>query len=207
MKIISSIFFSLLLSYPHPAKAQLLAGVAYGTYNVPGTSSGKFRGMGPTLKVALRREESVLFAEASLYNNNNRPAQTASLIDENGMPINAETSDSYSIKHLQFGFSKLIGGEDNSVRFMLGGGITTSFVSTTTKYSIANINKEKLSRSIFGFHSNIGLQWNIKPVILELKGNFDLVLKPIEPDNSDNTSHILTSTRLGILIPLTKRDD
>ena len=90
---------------------------------------------------------------------------------------------------------------------MLGAGLSAGFVKITRKYTLANISSTTTDNAIYGFNFNAGLQWNIKPVILELKGNLDLMLKPVEPDNSDNGSHFINSTRIGILIPITRQKD
>jgi hypothetical protein len=52
----------------------------------------------------------------------------------------------------------------------------------------------------YGFSFNAGVQYNIKPVVLELRGNFDLVVKQLD---HDDVSNILTNLRLCITVPIT----
>jgi hypothetical protein len=47
-----------------------------------------------------------------------------------------------------------------------------------------------------------GAQYNFGPAIIELKGNLDIILKPI--DTYSNSSNILKNTRLSVLVPFKK---
>ncbi len=203
-----NIFVALSLFITTISFAQLSAGLAYGTFNVPGADE-KFKGYGPSLCIAYTggKETQQGFLNASLYNK----AQTglSGIYDDQGQYIgDADVTKKYSIKHIQLGFKQSLAGDftDSRMNCFLGGGVAVSFVKTTNKYSLPGytIPDDKLNRTLWGFHFNTGGQLRLKPVVLELSGNFDLVLKPITTDGGDNVSNILTSLRLAVFIPIIK---
>lgn len=204
-KIIAFTFFIVIGS---PVFAQLFAGGAYGTFNVPGASS-KFRGNAPSFYVAYTGDDDSqqLFFDVSLYKKNQSGFSTGIYNDQGQFIGSAETVYKYSITHLQLGFKKCLAGDfsDSKFNFFLSGGIAVSFNKFTTTYQLAgyNIPDDQLKRTMFGFHFNTGGQVRLKPIIIELRGNFDLLLKPVTVEY-DAKSNILSSTRIGVLFPLTK---
>lgn len=207
MKKLYIVFVVTLFSFS--ANAQLNLGAAYGTFNIPGMTYGRFKGYGPTLKFMYRREESQFFFDATLLSKKDRPTETIAVKDENGMIVgNASGSENYSIKHFQLGFSNMLTDYENPVRFFLGGGLSYSLIKNTNKYSLTGFDfEDQVSKTTsYGFNFSAGLQWKIEPITLELKGNLDLMLKPMEAGN-DEATHFVGGTRLGILIPITKENE
>ena len=205
-----TITFFLFLFIAKLSAAQLMAGAAFGTFNVPGASQ-KFKGYGPTVNIDYtmgEEDDAQLFLDVSLYNKARNVYQTAMYDADNAFIGSAATNVNYSIKHIQLGFKKSMAGDfaDSKFNYFLGGGAAFSFVTTTYKYSLAGYKfaDDKVNRTLFGFHFNTGGQWIQKKFVLELKGNMDIMLKPVTIDGGDNTSNILTSLRLGILVPITK---
>jgi hypothetical protein len=183
--------------------SQLVAGASIGTFNIPGASN-RFKGIGPTIKIEYRKSGQAMYLDASLYNKEEDAGET-DITDENGLLLGeAETKAHYSIKHLQLGFKRSLGHDlvEPGFSFFLGGGIAFSLIKTTYKYTLPgyNVPDDKYNRSIFGFHFNAGAEYNIKSVIIEFKANFDLLIKPLV----SGESYIITGSRLGVLIPLTK---
>lgn len=191
------------------ASAQLNLGVGYGTFSIPGMTYGRFKGYGPTLKLMYRREESQFFFDAALLSKKNRPTETIAVKDENGMVVgNATGAENYSIKHFQLGFLNMFTDYEKPVRFFLGGGLSYSLIKNSNKYSLPGFDiQDKVSKTTsYGFNFSAGLQWKIEPITLELKGNIDLMLEPMEAGN-DEATNFVGGTRLGILIPITKGND
>jgi hypothetical protein len=141
------------------------------------------------------------------FYNKELPGDGFTIYDVSGMPIgHAEQTDKYSYKHLQLGFKGSFGKKFNKegFSFFLGGGIVVSFAKVVSEYRYPgyDIPDDKISRTLFGFHFNAGGQYNFGPITLELESNFDLVLKPLVLNS--NTSNVISASRLGILVPLTK---
>ena len=205
-KIITLVFFFIINS---SSFAQLSAGVAYGTFNTPGAER-KLRGTAPTLSVTYTGDEETqqLYFDASLYKKEQTGFET-SIYDDQGMYIgSAQTTKQYSIIHLQLGFKRSFAGnfDDSKFNGFVGGGIALSFNKVSFKYDYSGykIPDDEIKRTMVGFHFSTGGQLHLKPVIIEIRGNFDLVLKPITIEGGDNKSNLLTSLRLGVLVPLTK---
>ncbi|MEJ0102813.1 MAG: hypothetical protein WDO19_09765 [Bacteroidota bacterium] len=202
MKKIISLF--LLTSIYYTAYSQILAGASIGTFNIPGAAD-KFKGIGPTIKVEYSMSgETSAYLDASLYNKQETKG-TTTITDADGALIGeADTKARYSIKHVQLGLKRLFGRgfDEKGFSFFLGGGAAASFVKTTFKYTLQgnNIPDSKYNDIIFGFHFNTGFQYNFNFVILELKANFDIMTKPLVSGDS----YIMSASRIGILIPLTK---
>jgi hypothetical protein len=189
--------------------AQLSVGASFGTYSVPGATYD-LKGFAPTLRIEYTggEETQQIFLDATLFTKN-FPAGSTDIYDGNGSYLGyALTKQFYSIKHLQLGFKRSLAGDftDSKFNCFLGAGVAACFVGTKYKYSLTGqlIPDEKINRNIFGFHFNTGGQWRIKKIVLELKGNFDIVLKPVEVRGGDNASYIITSLRAGIMIPIVK---
>jgi hypothetical protein len=202
-KCISAILFLFIFKATF---SQLLVGLAYGTFNVP--AAYNFKGYGPTLRIEYTGENETqqLFLDASLYKKSQNGYGTQIYNDQAVYIGTTESITNYNIWQLQLGFKRSLAGDFDESRLncFLGGGVAASFVKTTQKYSLAgySIPDNKLIRSLFGFHFNTGAQLRLKPFVLELRGNFDLVLKPITIEAGDNTSNILTSLRIGITYPI-----
>lgn len=199
------ILFFLIITAQIYSSAQLYAGASYGTFNIP---AAEMKGFGPTLKIEYvgYNERQAAYLDFSYYQKNTE-GNGVTIYDGNGMPVGyAEETDKHSYKHLQLGFKGGFGKKFNKkgFSFFLGGGIAVSFAKMVAKYTSPgyNIPDDKINRTIFGFHFNAGGQYNFGPVTLELKANFDLVLKPLVLNSS--TSNVISASRLGILIPLTK---
>ena len=186
------------------ASAQLMVGAAVGTFNAYAAAE-KFKPIGPTIKIEYADSYSQsVYLDCSLYNKT-QDAGTTTITDIDGAYIGeAETTVKYSIKNLQLGFKRIMGKNlsEKGFSFFLGGGAALALVKSTYKYHLSgeNISDSKYNQSIFGFHFNAGVQYNFSILIVELKGNFDIMLKPI----AGGDSYLTSGTRLGVIIPLTK---
>jgi len=190
--------------------AQLCVGAAFGTFNNPG-SDFKFRTLGPTLMLEYSNNEEVeYYLNASFYKKT-LDSYTSTVYDENGFMIgDASITETYNYKYLQVGFKTSLAGDfsDTRFNFFAGGGGALGFVSNQYKYDIPGYDKatQKLNFVIYGFNFNTGMQWRLKPVTIELKGNLDFSLKPVVAGNEGGYlgAYTLTSLRLGAFIPITK---
>jgi hypothetical protein len=201
--------FLCLLFLGQSVKAQFSAGLAYGTFRVLGANKD-FRGTGPTLllKYTGGEENQEFFLDASLYNKKFIGSETQ-IYDADGFSLGyAATKESYSIKHIQLGWKQALGGNftDTKLNCFLAAGGVVSFIKTSYKYDLSGykIPDDFVKKIAYGFHFSTGGQWRIKPIVLELRGNFDFVLKPIEVAGGENNTYFLTSLRLGIVVPLIK---
>lgn len=198
-------FLFLAISMCYTASSQIMAGASLGTFNIPGASV-KFKGFGPTIKLEyIMSDRTSAYLDASLYNKEEDGGETA-ITDADGAFIGAAaTKAKYSIRHLQLGFKGFFGRDlsEKGFSFFLGGGAAASLVKTTYKYTLPgyDVSDSKYNNTIFGFHFNAGVQYNFNPIILELKANFDLMLKPLVT----GSSYVISASRLGVLIPLTKQ--
>lgn len=201
-----AIFFFLAISISYAASSQLMAGAGVGTFNIPGASS-QFKGIGPTLKAEyLMSERTSAYLDVSLYNKNQDAGETTTITDADGAFIGeAATRVGYSIRHLQLGFKGVFSKDfsEKGFSFFLGAGAAASLVKSTYKFILPGyeIPDSKYHNTLFGFHFNAGVQYNFTPIIVELKANFDLMLKPIVTGDS----YVISASRLGILIPLTRQ--
>jgi hypothetical protein len=183
--------FSFLVSLN--AKSQSFLGLGFGTFNIPGANEFRFRGTGPTLKYEYitRNERSSLYADLSYY--------SKSYTDGN------QVNTTYTYYYSQLGFKEfLFDADSHKLIPYLGGGFALLSNKTDASYQGSGSGSFSTSenRFLWGFHSNIGLQYNIKPVIIELRGNLDLILKPLE--ESSSVSNILTNLRLCVSLPFSK---
>lgn len=189
--------------------AQLSVGAAYGTFKNPG-SSIKFRGWGPTLMLEYTNEDDAeVYLNFSLYKKS--ITTLSEPIYEDDVVIGNKTiTETYNYKYLQLGFKRALVGDfsDTRVNWFAGGGGALGFVNSKDKYETSGneVSTVKGNYLIYGFNFNTGVQWRINPVVIELKGNLDFSLKPIVGSNGGGYvgAYILTSTRLGILVPITK---
>jgi hypothetical protein len=190
--------------------AQLCVGAAYGTFNNPGHVP-KFRGMGPTLMLEYSNNEEVeYYLNASFYKKS-IIGYTEPIYDQNSVVVGNESmTETYHYTYLQLGFKRALAGDfsDTKFNFFAGAGGALGFVSSQYQYERTGNepSTEKGNYLLYGFNFNTGMQWRIKPVTIELKGNLDFSAKPIVASNADDYvgAYILTSLRLGVFIPITK---
>jgi opacity protein-like surface antigen len=206
-KNIQTLFFVLLTGLINAASAQTFIGAGYGTFNVPGAVN-KFRGWGPTVKLehVLDNEVVVAYFDLSRFRNT-RNNNSVSLYDDGGNRVgSADTETEYAYLYAQTGLKVLFFGrvEDKKILPYAGGGIALVKATTTTSYKtpLTTIDDDKYRRFIFGFHISAGLQCNLQQVVLELRGNFDIDIKPLTDDS--DVSNILRNLRVCALIPLLK---
>lgn len=163
----------------------------------------KFRGMGPTLKYEYSEYSQSAYAEVSYYAKS-LDAGTVDVYDNNGIPQGyATATEKFSFIYTQLGFKQFFNGDIDEKRFhpYVGGGLAFLYKTIRTSYHSDagyNLSDDVYKKWLWGFHFNAGVQYNIKPVILELRGNFDIILKPLV----DGNSNILTNLRLVALVPL-----
>ncbi len=191
------------------AFAQSFFGAGFGTFNIPGAIN-KFRGTGPTVKyeyITGDQRQSV-YADLSFFSKRQQ-GDSRPVYDASGNLLgSAETEITFSYIYTQLGFKKLFVGDADERKVLpyTGGGIALVFANSATRYesNVSAFPEEKVKRFIFGFHFNAGLQYNLKAVILELRGNLDIDLKPLVNDGASDVSNVLTNLRLSVLIPITK---
>jgi hypothetical protein len=201
-----AILFFIATGIFYAAYPQIMAGASVGTFNIHGAGE-KFKGVGPTIKLeyGMSDDKSTSYLDGSLYIKRCNSAETT-ITDSAGVVIGqANTKAYYSIKHLQLGLKRMFARDvsEKGLSFFFGGGIAVSSVKTTYKYTLPgyNIAESKITNTLFGFHFNGGAQYNFDPIIIELKGNLDLMLKPLVTGDS----YAISTTRLGVTIPLTKQ--
>ena len=187
------------------ASSQFMVGASIGTYNIPGAGN-KFKGIGPTIKVEYgMTDRQSSYLDASLYNKEEYFGETTITNSSGAVIGRADTKVHYSIKHLQLGLKRIFVRDwsDKGLALFFGGGIAVSQAKTTYKYTLPGyeIPDDKFSKTIFGFHFNAGVQYNLAPVIIELKGTLDIMIKPLVRGDS----YVMSTTRLGVLIPLKKQ--
>ncbi len=189
------------------AKAQTYAGAGFGTFNIP-AASNKFRGWGPTIKLehVFDNEIVTTYFDLSHFVKNTQ-GSSVSVYDNAGNNIgSADAQTTHSYLYAQTGLKAVFFGEVSEKKILpyLGGGIALVYANATTSYksSAASLDDDKMKRFIFGFHLSAGLQYYLQPLVLELRGNLDIDLKPLVPDS--NVSNILSNTRLTVLLPLSK---
>lgn len=160
-------------------KSQALLGAGYGTFNIPGAST-KLNGTGATLKFEYigNSQRTSGYLDVSYY------AKT-------------QVDTKYSYIYSQLGVKKLLGGDADQKKVLpfIGGGFALVFANSKTS-------GQNNPRTIFGLDFHAGLQYNIKPVILELKGNLDLDFKPLVENSG--VSNIMTNLRFCVLVPISK---
>lgn len=194
------------------SKAQIFVGAAFGTYNVPGMSTGPFKGFSPVLKLAYMPKGPVgdqFFLNASVYTKNVNNG-TENVYDGGGTLLGAATSEiAYHMRHLHLGFTKVLGSRDNEYevpKFFTGAGASILQVKNVYTYEINGIKKtpEINTRWLYGFHFNAGVQYKVNPFLIQLQGNFDFMLAQIERDATEEAGYFVFGTKLGVLIPISK---
>lgn len=184
-------------------KAQLLVGGGVSTFHVP---ADDFRVLGPTVKLEYVYPEGrrVLYWDAS-YFTKGIDAGSTSIYNSDGILVaTPQTTYKYNYIYNQLGFKALFAGDFDERKLLpfIGGGVAVIFKQTKAIYAASpGIKSDPYRQTLFGFHFNAGVQYNIKPVVLELKGNFDIVLKPV---SKDDVSNIVTNLKLCIYVPITK---
>jgi len=184
------------------ANCQSYVGAGFGTFNIPGATV-KFRGFGPSLRYEYIQENQRISAYIDVaYLTKSLDGGTADIYNSSGLPIRSvPTTNKFSYIYSQLGFKALLGAEadDRKVIPYIGGGIAVLYRTVRSSYQTTYNVSDNVDRSwLYGFHFTAGLQYNFKPVILELRGNLDIILKPLVDDNSN----ILTNLRLSAIIPI-----
>jgi opacity protein-like surface antigen len=178
------------------AKSQSFVGAGFGTAKVSGEP---FRVFGPTFKYehfADNRSQSYYF-DLTYFSKS-----------ENG---NYSNPNDYTKKnsyiYAQLGFKALLSGDADEKKVIpyIGGGIALSMINQKNIINNNSAAAVKSSESLFnyGFHFSAGIQYYLKPAILELRGNLDINLKGLAANFSD-ASNALTNTRVCVLIPISK---
>jgi len=149
--------------------------------------------------------------------------RSALYIDATGFKRNESNSNSYLDSGMQLipydekytywhimlhaGFKAFLNGDADKKAplIFLGGGFADcislnrhSALGTDPQHPLSLDNK--WTDNSFGLGFLAGAQYYLKPVIIELKGNLDFVLKPISEYAGSTNVH--TDTRLTILVPL-----
>jgi hypothetical protein len=184
--------------------SQLCIGAGFGTFHIPGASD-PFRVFGPTLRIEHLPENGrcVPYLDIS-YFSKSEPEGTTELYNANGMPIGAASvTTKFSYIYNQLGFKCLLGSDPDEKKVVpyIGGGMAFIYARQSTSFlSTVNAPDNVQGSFLYGFHFNAGIQYNVKAVVLELRGNLDIILKPLV----DAESNILTNLRLSVTVPITK---
>jgi hypothetical protein len=194
----SALFIFLSFATGSTAYSQIYLGAGYGTFNVPGASM-KFRGDGPTFRFEYTKPDykTSLFVDVS-YFEKSVPEGTTQIYDNNGVPIgNASVTDKYSYIY------NTVGGKfkfsDRKFSPYLGAGIAVVFARQQPSFQPSyNVSGSAQSMVTEGFHFDAGLQYDTGPVMLQLQGNLDIVLKVLV----DDVSNVMTNLRFTILVPV-----
>ena len=127
--------------------------------------------------------------------------------DTQGQDIHYQANDTYDRIIMHLGFKRCITGDIDEKKLILitGAGFANCISLTKTKmlgtdplYPFEET--IKTTENSFGLTFLGGVQYYLKPVIIELKGNLDLLLKKVTIYGEETNVH--TSTRLTISIPL-----
>ena len=151
-------------------KSQTFVGAGYGTFNIPGSDYNSFRGMGPTVKIEHISDDETgsIFIDVSSF--------TKSFSSVN------QYAYKYTYLYSQIGFKKFFSSYAIH-RFIPFAGAGVALLTNKTSVTFTGNNTESTSsdnRFLWGFHFNAGVQYSLKKVTFELKGNFDLTLKPLQ---------------------------
>jgi opacity protein-like surface antigen len=186
------------------AKSQTYLGAGIGTFNVPGAIN-KFRGFGPTIKFEYLPAQAALYIDLSRFSKKIDEG-SVDLHDNSGNVVGkADAQTTFSYLYSQLGLKVFFAAaHEKKLLPYACGGTALIFANTTTSYAsnVYTVDDDKMNRFIFGFHLGVGLQYDLKSVMLELRGNLDLDTKPLVNDGSSDVSNVLTNTRLSVLIPL-----
>ena len=183
----------------HPtAHSQVYLGAGYGTFNVPGASMS-FRGTGPTFRFEYGQPDyhTSLFIDVS-YFQKSLDGGTTQIYDINGVPVGtASVTDKYSYIYNTVGFKTKF--NDRKFSPYLGGGVAIVFAKQQPSFHPSyNVTGDAQHMVTEGFHFNAGLQYDAGPVLLELQGNLDIVLKVLV----DDVSNVMTNLRLTAVVPV-----
>jgi|GEM_PF-4790667 len=180
------------------AHSQVYLGAGYGTFNVPGASMS-FHGTGPTFRFEYTKPDyrTSVFVDVS-YFEKSLDGGTAQIYDNNGVPIgNAMVTNKYSYIYNTVGFKAKF--SDRKISPYLGGGVAIVFARQKPSYEPSySVSGDVQTMVTEGFHFNAGLQYNTGPVLLELQGNLDIVLKTLV----DDVSNVMINLRLTALVPV-----
>lgn len=181
--------------------AQLMAGGGYGTFNIP---ADPMRGFGPTAKIEYLNGVMSAYWDASYFSKANDAGYTT-IYNYDGIPVGAaKTTQYYQYLYNQIGLKAFLFGDFDDKKLLpyLGGGMAVVVETQRLKFKGDPAVSDFIYRKIhLGLHFNAGLQYNLNPVMLELRGNFDLIFRPI---GGDDVSNVLTNLRLCVMIPVTQ---
>jgi hypothetical protein len=196
---IRPVLFILVLSIiGQKVHSQVYLGAGYGTFNVPGASM-KFRGYGPTFRFEYTKPDYKvsMFVDVS-YFQNSIDGGTTQIYDNNGVPVGmAAVTDKYTFIYNTIGFKTRF--SERKVSFYLGAGAAIVYAKQTPSFQPSyNVSGQGQSMWDEGFHFNAGVQYNTGPVMLQLQGNLDIVLKVLV----DDVSNVMTNLRLTATVPV-----
>ncbi len=186
------------------ARSQLCVGGGFGTFHVPGAST-PFRVFGPTLRIEHLPENGriVPYLDISYFSKSFSEGSTE-IYNGNGVPQgSANVNTKFSYIYNQLGFKVMLGGDADEKKVVpyLGAGAALIYARQSTSYqSTFDVPDDKSWSFLYGFHFSAGIQYNVQSVVFELRGNLDIILKPLV----DDVSNILTNLRLSATIPITK---
>jgi hypothetical protein len=184
--------------------SQLCVGGGFGSFHVPGAST-PFRAWGPTLRIEHLPEDgrTVPYLDISYFSHTYSEGSTE-IYDMFGAPLGeAQVNTKFSYIYSQLGFKHLLGADPDEKRIIpyIGAGIAVTYVKQLATYqSTINVPDDVSATFIFGAHYSAGIQYNARYAVFELRGNLDIVLKPLV----DDVSNIATNLRLSVTIPITK---
>jgi len=192
------LILSVCLGLRPAAHSQVYLGAGYGTFNVPGASMS-FKGSGPTFRFEYTKPDyrTSIFIDVS-YFQKSLDGGTARIYDNNGVPVgNATVTNKYSYIYNTVGCKAKFSYKKFSP--YLGGGVAIVFARQKPSFQPSyNVNGGAQSMVTGGFHFNAGLQYDTGPVLLELQGNLDIVVKTLV----DDVSNVMTNLRLTALVPV-----
>lgn len=187
-------------------QAQFLVGAGIGSETLH-ISSNKPRQFTPHINVEFITSEmrGTIFFDITRYRN--KVDYFGEFTDDQGQTIPYDGNDTYDRFIMHLGFKKMLTDDIDARKLVLftGSGIANclSFTKTITKGAVPQFPFEETTKKIensYGLTLLAGVQYYIKPVIIELKGNLDILLKKVNAYDGSTTIH--TNTRLTILLPL-----
>lgn len=187
-------------------QAQILVGVGIGSENMH-ISSYKPRQLAPHINVEYITSDmrGTIFFDVTGFRK--KIDYTGAFTDGQGQIIPYQANDAYDRIIMHLGFKKMLTGDIDAKKLVLftGGGFANclSLTKTITKGSDPQFPFEqtvKRTENSYGLTFLAGVQYYLSPIIIELKGNLDFLLKKVNAYDGDTNIH--TNTRLTILLPL-----
>jgi hypothetical protein len=187
----------------HPAHGQFNIGFYGSSFNLP---AANFKTFGPGLTIEYENSEKVITALSLQYASKLKDGGQVSYTPPNGNPYDINFQYDYRFLRLSANFYGYLAGSadyTSKVSFFLGGGMAAIKNWTITSYQ-GNLFPSSRSQSLGeGFDFLIGGDVKVKYLKLFFRGRADLFFKyPIEGVVDGTTIPLLTSSELGIIIPL-----